>query len=168
MACAMIKPAGSHNYLESAAKQAISSHATSNSQSEKQQFCTPKLCGTFSRIRATRLHTRFLTRAKHLRDLGRQDFRLRPVHVKPDFEIGKWAFANIYFIGYNIYIHFESSVLRLLFENLLFRLVYPIQTPLALVLAFVIWVYGIFRISGLLCVTNGLDPLEEQNIGTNQ
>ncbi|KZV24344.1 hypothetical protein F511_16916 [Dorcoceras hygrometricum] len=25
----------------------------------------------------------------------------------------------------------------------------------------VIWVYGIFRISGLLCVTNGLDPLEE-------
>ncbi|KZV22213.1 hypothetical protein F511_27591 [Dorcoceras hygrometricum] len=40
-----------------------------------------------SRIRATRLHTRFLTRAKHLRALGRPDFRLRSVHVKPDFEI---------------------------------------------------------------------------------
>ncbi|KZV44905.1 hypothetical protein F511_27030 [Dorcoceras hygrometricum] len=47
----------------------------------KQQFCTPKLCRNFSRIRATRLHTRFLTRAKHLRDLGRPDFRLRPVHI---------------------------------------------------------------------------------------
>ncbi|KZV18054.1 hypothetical protein F511_34389 [Dorcoceras hygrometricum] len=40
-----------------------------------------------SRIRATRLHTRFLTRAKHLHALGRPDFRLRSVHVKPDFEL---------------------------------------------------------------------------------
>ncbi|KZV37631.1 hypothetical protein F511_22898 [Dorcoceras hygrometricum] len=38
------------------------------------------------------------------------------------------------------------------------RLVYLIQTPLALIFAFVIWVYEIFRLSGLLCVTNGLDP----------
>ncbi|KZV18058.1 hypothetical protein F511_30122 [Dorcoceras hygrometricum] len=42
------------------------------------------------------------------------------------------------------------------------------QTPSALIFAVVIWVYEIFRISGLLCVTDGLDPLEEQNIGTDQ
>ncbi|KZV25065.1 glycosyl transferase family 2 [Dorcoceras hygrometricum] len=48
------------------------------------------------------------------------------------------------------------------------RLVSLIQTPLALIFAFAIWVYEIFRLSGLLCVTNGLDPLEEQNLGTNQ
>ncbi|KZV44065.1 hypothetical protein F511_10736 [Dorcoceras hygrometricum] len=35
-------------------------------------------------------------------------------------------------------------------------------------IAVVIWVYEIFRISGLLCVTDGLDPLEEQNLGTDQ
>ncbi|KZV44017.1 hypothetical protein F511_26629 [Dorcoceras hygrometricum] len=44
------------------------------------------------------------------------------------------------------------------------KLVYLIQTPLALIFTIVIWVYEIFRISGLLCVTNGLDPLEEQNL----
>ncbi|KZV20417.1 hypothetical protein F511_35063 [Dorcoceras hygrometricum] len=31
-------------------------------------------------------HTRFLTRAKHLRALGKPDFRLRSVHVKSNFE----------------------------------------------------------------------------------
>ncbi|KZV24561.1 IQ-domain 19 [Dorcoceras hygrometricum] len=48
------------------------------------------------------------------------------------------------------------------------RWFYLIQTPLALIFTIVIWVYEIFRISGLLCVTNGLDPLEEQNLGTDQ
>ncbi|KZV31566.1 hypothetical protein F511_07417 [Dorcoceras hygrometricum] len=42
------------------------------------------------------------------------------------------------------------------------------QTPLVLIFAVVIWVYEIFRISGLLCITNGLYPLEEQNLGTDQ
>ncbi|KZV32428.1 hypothetical protein F511_44734 [Dorcoceras hygrometricum] len=42
------------------------------------------------------------------------------------------------------------------------------QTLFALIFAFVIWDYGIFRLSGLLGVTNGLDPLEEQNLGTDQ
>ncbi|KZV56785.1 histidine kinase 2-like [Dorcoceras hygrometricum] len=78
---------------------------------ERRRFVKLKRCvlepAARGLIRATRIHTRFLTRAKHLRDLGRPDFRLRPVHVKPDFE-------------------------------------------------------------KLLGVTNGLDPLEEQNLGTDQ
>ncbi|KZV16833.1 hypothetical protein F511_39163 [Dorcoceras hygrometricum] len=60
------------------------------------------------------------------------------------------------------------SVFRLLFEHPSVQTSVSCQTPFALIFAFVIWVYEIFRLSGLLCVTNGLDPLEEQNLGTDQ
>ncbi|KZV25026.1 hypothetical protein F511_44766 [Dorcoceras hygrometricum] len=53
------------------------------------------------------------------------------------------------------------TVFRLLFEHPSVQFSVSCQTPFALIFAFVIWDYGIFRISGLLGVTNGLDPLEE-------
>ncbi|KZV49349.1 hypothetical protein F511_09256 [Dorcoceras hygrometricum] len=114
-------------------KQVISSHATSKFSVRKTAVFTPKICGNFSRIRATRLHTKFLTRAKHLRDLGRPDFRLRQVHIKPDFEY--------WFIPFKLRLHW-----------------------------FLLSLYGSTEYSGFLgyCVTNDLDPLEEQNLGTDQ
>ncbi|KZV56180.1 hypothetical protein F511_24645 [Dorcoceras hygrometricum] len=61
-----------------------------------------------------------------------------------------------------------TSPFCLLFEHPSVQTSVSCQTPFALIFAVVIWVYEIFRISGLLCVTDGLDPLEEQNLGTDQ
>ncbi|KZV33929.1 hypothetical protein F511_04154 [Dorcoceras hygrometricum] len=129
MACAMIKPAGSLGYRESAVvefekKPAVTNKEFSSWTFSKANPAADDLATQFQQQREIQqqrefqqqreiqqrrklhlLHAkinildakqagsvlpdftpRFLTRAKHLRDLGRPDFRLRPVHVKPDFE----------------------------------------------------------------------------------
>ncbi|KZV24548.1 hypothetical protein F511_37056 [Dorcoceras hygrometricum] len=49
-----------------------------NSQSEKQQFCTPKLCKNFSRILS---QSSVQATVQHVRDLR----RIRAIDLLPDF-----------------------------------------------------------------------------------
>ncbi|KZV55828.1 nuclear transcription factor, X-box binding [Dorcoceras hygrometricum] len=104
-------------------------------ESEKQQFCTPKLCGNFSGILS---QSSVQATNQQVRDLG----RIRETRFQASSSSRKKS-------------NFERAKLRDWSVNHRHD-------------SIVIWVYGIFRISGLLGVTNGLDPLEEQNLGTDQ
>ncbi|KZV36316.1 protein PHYTOCHROME KINASE SUBSTRATE 1-like [Dorcoceras hygrometricum] len=82
-----------------------------------------------SRLHA--FHTRFLTRAKHLRALGKPDFRLRSVHVKSNFECTLCSEFCVVMSSVRTDFYYRNMDLRNISD------------------------------SGLLGVTNGLDPLEE-------
>ncbi|KZV22226.1 hypothetical protein F511_34670 [Dorcoceras hygrometricum] len=104
---------------------------------------------------------------QQVRNLG----RIRAIELLPNFfqlagfvlpEFTPDSYTRLYQVSDFLF------VFRLLFEHPSVQTSVSCQTPFALIFAVVIWGYEIFRISGLLCVTNGLDPLEEHNLGTDQ